>query len=221
MTNIKKPSPMESRFLDDDPSEGHREPQDLQFGAGHLEAIQTTCEAIGQIMETWGFKKILGMLWAFLYLCPEPASAKDICTHLKISPASVSITLQDLQRWQVVKKISPVGNRRDYYVAEHDTWKMIRKVLREREKSQMENVQTKLDTALQALNKELATKADLKSKRTSQFQKIRLEDLQAVTGVALGLLEGFIGEGQLDVSPIFSLLKPYNQLAIETKRTRS
>ncbi|MEZ4815876.1 MAG: hypothetical protein R3A80_11865 [Bdellovibrionota bacterium] len=101
---------------------------ELEFGPGNQEAIRITCEAIGQIIEGWGFKKIMGTRWAFLYLCPEPATSKDICTHLKISPALASITLQDLLRWGVVSKQSSIGKRLDYYVAEHDIWKMVRKV---------------------------------------------------------------------------------------------
>src|SRR5690606_36512243 len=108
----------------------------------------------------------------FLYLCPEPASAKDICDTLKVSPALVSITLQHLQRWEVVKKISPLGKRKDYYVAEHDLWKMIRKVFAERERRQVETVQHKLGLALEALEKERNSRPDLKSKRTCQFQTI-------------------------------------------------
>jgi DNA-binding transcriptional regulator GbsR (MarR family) len=129
----------------------------------------------------------------------------------------VSITLQDLLRWGVVKKISPLGKRRDYYVAEHDVWKMIRKVFREREKTQMENVQAKLQNAMGALAAETNARPDLKSKRTCQFQKVRIEDLLAVTRVAVQLLDSFINDGKMDVAPIFSVLKPYNQLAIGGK----
>jgi DNA-binding transcriptional regulator GbsR (MarR family) len=159
----------------------------------------------------------MGMIWAFLYLCPEPASAKDICSALGISPALASITLQDLQRWQVVKKITPIGKRRDYYVAEHDVWKMIRKVLREREKAGMEMVKSRLQEALEALHHEESRTLDLRSRRTSQFQKVRLEDLLSTTQTAMRLVDTLIDAGQLNVAPIFALLKPYQQLAKSVK----
>ncbi|MBS1985802.1 MAG: hypothetical protein JST16_16710 [Bdellovibrionales bacterium] len=193
------------------------EPAELEFGPGNEEAIRHTCEAIGQIIEAWGFKKVMGMTWAFLYLCPEPASAKDICKALSISPALVSITLQDLIRWQVVRKLSPVGKRRDYYVAEHDVWKMLRKVLRERERMRMEEVRFKLRSAVEALDTERAQRPDLKSKRTCQFQKVRVEDLLTMTDTALTILDGLVDEGRMSVGPLFSLLKPYQQLAKAVK----
>jgi HTH-type transcriptional regulator, glycine betaine synthesis regulator len=196
-------------FSNEDGEESSRVPQDLEFGEGNYEAIRHTCEGIGQIIESWGFKKIMGMTWAFLYLCPEPASAKDICKALNISPALVSITLQDLLRWQVVKKISPLGKRRDYYTAEHDMWKMLNKILENKERPQVENVKQKLDLALAALVQENRTRPDLKSKRTCQFQRVRIEDLQSITHCALNLIDNITQEGMVDIGPINGILKPY------------
>jgi DNA-binding transcriptional regulator GbsR (MarR family) len=184
-----------------------------QFGPGNQEAMRTSCEAIGQIIESWGFKKIMGTMWAFLYLCPEPATSKDICKNLKISPALASITLQDLQRWGVVTKISSIGKRLDYYVAEHDIWKMIRRVFREREKMAIEHVQKRLGDAMKSLDKELDSRMDIKSRRTTQFQKLRLEDLLKATQNANDLMEGFIELASLDIAPIFEALKPYTNVA--------
>ena len=187
-------------------------PGELEFGPGNREAMAHTCEAVGRVMEVWGFKKIMGMTWAFLYLCPEPACAKDICQGLSVSPALVSITLQELLQWEVVQKISPLGKRRDYYLAEHDIWKMIRKVLHERGKREMAWVEQKLNAALKDLEKEKTTALQLKSKRTCQFQKIRIEDLVGATHSAQDILELFMNFGKVDISPIYSALKPQEEL---------
>lgn len=205
------------KHLRDPDTEMEPIPQELDFGPGNDAAIRHTCEAIGQIIESWGFKKIMGMTWAFLYLCPEPASSKDICKALGISPALASITLQDLVHWGVIRKISPMGQRRDFYTAEHDVWKMIRKVLRDRERNQMSLVQEKLRAGIEALNNEQAARPDLKSKRTCQFQKIRIEDLLQVTDSAIQLLDMLVDDGKMDIGPLFSLLKPYHQLAKTVK----
>lgn len=208
-----RPKTALSSLYADDEDAGPGPEATLEFGEGNYEAIQHTCEAIGHVMESWGFKKIMGMTWAFLYLCPEPASAKDICSALKVSPALVSITLQELLRWDVVKKLSPMGKRRDYYVAEHDVWKMIRRVLKEREYAQIEKVRGKLSLAIEALDTEKEARPDLKSKRTCQFQRLRIEDLEAITMTAQSLLDAFVCDGKVDCSPIFSALKPYTSHA--------
>jgi DNA-binding transcriptional regulator GbsR (MarR family) len=200
----------DSLFDNEEVEESTRIPQALEFGEGNYEAIRHTCEAIGQIIESWGFKKIMGMTWAFLYLCPEPASAKDICSALNISPALVSITLQDLLRWQVVRKISPIGKRRDYYIAEHDMRKMLNQVIENRERPQVENVKQKLAMALGALDQENRSRPDLKSKRTCQFQRVRIEDLMSITDMAMGLMDAVTKDGRIDILPINGVLKPYH-----------
>lgn len=201
-----------SPFFEDDDTETTLVPNDLEFGPGNEAAMAHTCEAIGRIIEAWGFKKIMGMIWAFLYLCPEPACAKDICKALSISPALVSITIQELLQWGVVRKLSPIGKRRDYYIAEHDIWRMVRKVLHERGKREMESIQEKLESALSALENEKNISPQLKSKRTCQFQKIRIEDLLGATNTAQNILSLFMEVGKVDVSPIQQSLKPYTAL---------
>ena len=100
---------IKSSFHDnDDGEESSWVPNDLVFGKGNLEAIRHTCEAIGSFMEMWGFKKILGSTWAFLYLCPEPAAAKDICKALNISPALVPFRICCVGR--SLKKSAPWAN---------------------------------------------------------------------------------------------------------------
>lgn len=213
MSNKRSQQHMNSQLDDEsgifEGEESSRIPQDLEFGEGNYEAIHLTCEAIGQIIESWGFKKIMGMTWAFLYLCPEPACAKDMCKALNVSPALVSITLQELLRWQVVKKISPIGKRRDYYVAEHDLWKMLSKIVEYREKPQVEIVEDKLNLALGALDNENRSRPDLKSKRTCQFQRVRIEDLKKISNTAKMLMDQMTEKGSADLLPLNNVLQPY------------
>ena len=38
-------------------------------------ASEAVADTIGQLVEFWGFKRIMGRLWTVLYLEPEPISA--------------------------------------------------------------------------------------------------------------------------------------------------
>lgn len=100
-------------------------------------AMYEACEAVGRVMELWGFKRIHGMVWTYIYLSARPVSALDVKTGLGISTGLVSMTLADLQRWGVVHRRSPPNERRDYFEAEANIWRPILKVLREREFYQM------------------------------------------------------------------------------------
>lgn len=115
--------------------------------------LYRACEAVGQVMELWGFKRIHGMIWTYIFLQPHPVSAREIREGLGISSGLVSMTLQELQHWDVVHRHSPPGERKDYYRAEFNVGKPILKVLREREYYQ---IGVMLDT-LKGVRAELAS----------------------------------------------------------------
>jgi DNA-binding transcriptional regulator GbsR (MarR family) len=91
------------------------------------------CEAVGATMELWGFKRVHGMVWMYIFLQPKPVSAAEIKCALGISTGLVSMTLHELLHWDVVHRQSPPGDRKDYYSAELNIARPIMKVLRERE----------------------------------------------------------------------------------------
>src|SRR5262245_35976917 len=69
-------------------------------------------DAVGRLIEFWGFKRNMGRVWAVLYLSPDPLSADDLRHALKISSGAVSMTLSELQRWGVVRKVWVQGERK-------------------------------------------------------------------------------------------------------------
>ena len=82
-------------------------------------------DSIGRLIEFWGFKRNMGRLWSILYLSGRPHSAPEIQEKLQLSAGAVSMTLNELVRWGVVKKVWLQGERRDHYAAEGNFWKMI------------------------------------------------------------------------------------------------
>ena len=75
-------------------------------------------DSIGRLIEFWGFKRNMGRLWAILYLSERPLSAPEMQDRLQLSSGAVSMTLNELTRWGVVKKVWLQGERRDHYAAE-------------------------------------------------------------------------------------------------------
>lgn len=95
--------------------------------------VLKVADAVGALMEEWGFKRNMGRVWAMLYLEQGPLSAADIGERLSLSSGAMSMLLTELQQWSVVKKSWVPGERRDYWEAETSIWKMVSRVLRERE----------------------------------------------------------------------------------------
>jgi HTH-type transcriptional regulator, glycine betaine synthesis regulator len=95
--------------------------------------VLRVADAVGALMEAWGFKRNMGRLWALLYLEQRPLSAADIGDRLALSTGAVSMLLTELQQWSIVKKTWIPGERREHYEAETSIWKMVSRVFRERE----------------------------------------------------------------------------------------
>src|SRR5512140_3237379 len=95
-------------------------------------------EAMGRITSFWGFSKIMGQLYALLYLSPRPLTLDEMSESLSISKGNSSINIRSLERWNMVKTVWVKGDRKDYYEAETDFWKIVKGVLREREKKEFD-----------------------------------------------------------------------------------
>ena len=90
-------------------------------------------EAVGQVIEFWGFKRNQGRVWAHLYLSTSPKSAADLQAELGMSKGAVSMLVRELEYWRVLKKRRRPNQRAWFYSAETDLREMIGRVLKERE----------------------------------------------------------------------------------------
>jgi DNA-binding transcriptional regulator GbsR (MarR family) len=124
-------------------------------------------------MQFWGFKRPMGRLWAVLYLSPAPISAADLAVYLKMSSGAVSMALTDLERWGAVTRTWIPGDRKDYFVAEPSVWKLVQRVVRERELGLVKD----FGASLEAAESEL-----------SQLQAQTTQDLTPAFGYKLGRL---------------------------------
>jgi DNA-binding transcriptional regulator GbsR (MarR family) len=119
--------------------------------AAAREAELLAADAIGDVIEHWGFRKVLGRIWTVLFLAAEPLPAAVIGERLQMSAGAVSMSLTELQRWGVVKRVWRPGERREFFEAETDFWKMISKVFDERERLIAESVRERLERATAVL----------------------------------------------------------------------
>jgi DNA-binding transcriptional regulator GbsR (MarR family) len=114
-------------------------------------AVLKVADAVGALMESWGFKRNMGRMWAVLYLETQPLSAADLGERLGLSTGAVSMLLNELEQWNIVKKTWVVGERREHFEAETSIWKMISRVFRERELRWIRTAQESFETAQQEL----------------------------------------------------------------------
>lgn len=91
--------------------------------------VRRFIEAGGNTTHAFGLGRLIGRMFALLYLSPRPRSLDDIATSLAISKASASMTIRQLEVWHAVRHVPVEGDRRDYYEAETEFRQIVRRGL--------------------------------------------------------------------------------------------
>ena len=160
-------------------------------------------DSIGRLIEFWGFKRNMGRLWAILYLSDRPLSAPEIQERLQLSSGAVSMTLNELTRWGVVKKVWLQGERRDHYAAEGNFWKMISRVFNERERVEVLDAIDIMEDAIRFLNDKAKEPGE---RARAQFQEERIRELLDLARLGKQLLDALIKDAKVDGSPLMKVL---------------
>jgi DNA-binding transcriptional regulator GbsR (MarR family) len=165
-------------------------------------ALLATCDAVGDIIRFWGFKKLTGVVWCFLYLSREPRSAREIQEALGISTGSVSMTLRELLHWGVVSRSASFGERSQRFTAEADLWRMVSRVLRERDLREIEKtLQTLRDSGEQFLDPRTDEDSDL-----ARFRAERIGEMIRAGELVAQLLGKLLTTGRLNIRPLWPFI---------------
>lgn len=162
-------------------------------------------EVVGRLIEFWGFKRTMGRIWGVLYLSPEPLSAEELRQALSLSSGAVSMTVAELTRWGVVRKVWIQGERKDYFTAEVQLWKMISRVWSEREKAEVASAVESLEEALRKLDDE-PIRGDAKQAKRIELQRERIRQLLDLARLGHRLIDGFVRTAKLDAEPLVRFL---------------
>ena len=71
----------------------------------------------------------MAQIHALLLISPESMSADEIMEELNISRGNADMNLRGLIDWGLVSKKHRSGERRDYFYAEKDIWKVAQQVI--------------------------------------------------------------------------------------------
>jgi len=150
-----------------------REPawRDAELGAA---------DAMGRLMEFWGFRRHMGRIWTVLYLSPDPMSTAQLSDTLMLSSSAVSLSLGELVRWGAVRKTWRPGERKDFYEAETRVRKLLRRVYERRELNLIREA-TEAFTAAQRSLEEAVPTEDRRAQRRVAHMRKRLTRLAALS----------------------------------------
>ena len=151
---------------------------------------QQVVNAVGRVIEFWGFKRNHGRLWAFLYMRREPFSSTELQEALELSKGAVSMITRDLLQWEVVDRSRVSGSQAWHFRARSDFLSMIRNVLSDRELRLIERVEADLAAAAR----------DAKEEDASQEVVDRIERMRRLADMVRNALDLFLQSSQIDVT---------------------
>ncbi len=117
--------------------------RDAEVGKAQADSLRAVndsmLEGLGRLAEYFGFSKVMGQLYGALLLSVEPMSLDDLAAVLQKSKASVSVSMRTLEHLGMVREVWVRGERRKFYEAETDFWKIAINVLSSRELRDLEH----------------------------------------------------------------------------------
>ena len=157
-------------------------------------AVLRVADAVGALIENWGFKRNMGRMWTVLYLEDHPLTAAELGERLGLSTGSVSMLLTEMQQWGVIKKTWVVGERREHFEPETSIWKLVSRVMRDRELNWIRSAHDEFERA----GGELAQGKDARRKLIAE----RIEGLTQLALVGQHLLESVLQGDAVETLPL-------------------
>src|SRR5882672_1944185 len=86
----------------------------------------------------WGINRTMAQIHALLLISPDPITQDDIMEQLNISRGNVNMNTRDLVDWGLVDRVLIPGERKEFFSAEKDIWKVSTQIIKERKKRELD-----------------------------------------------------------------------------------
>ncbi len=117
----------------------------------------------------WGINRTMAQVHALLLVTADPLSQDDLMEQLNISRGNANMNIRELIDWGLVDRVIVPGERKEFFTAEKDIWKVSRLIIKERKKRE-------LDPMLKLLDQLKEVEGDKKDRNIKQF-------VDTVTGI--------------------------------------
>jgi len=106
----------------------------MDYSEGRLKFI----ESWGQLAAEWGVSRTMGQIHGLLLTSTDPLCANQVTEFLDISRGNGSQNIRALMEWGLVHKSDVEGSRKDYFIAEKDMWTILRAIIANRKRKELE-----------------------------------------------------------------------------------
>ena len=140
------------------------------------EAKQQFTQSWGILGSQWGINRTMAQVHALLLIASAPLSTDNIMEELSISRGNANMNVRDLMNWGLVDKVIVQGDRKEYFSAEKDIWKVATKIMYQRKKRE-------LDPMLKVLNQLSDIEGDKRNSEVKAFTET-IEGIKKFAGQA-------------------------------------
>ena len=159
---------------------------------------QEFIELWGDMGARWGVPRSMTELHALLYIVGTPMNTDEIMKQLSISRGNASMTLRTLLDWGIITRAHRPDDRKDYYIAEQDVWKLFATVARARKRRELEPLTARLNS--------LSLKSNADATSDGVAHRERIESMLQFIIQFDGLSERFLSMGGLSLDILSKLI---------------
>ena len=109
------------------------------------EARQQFISSWGAFGTHWGINRSMAQIHALLLISAEPLSQDDMMEELRISRGNANMNIRELINWGLAERTLQPGERKEYFTAEKNIWKVVKLIVKERKKRELEPMLHLLD----------------------------------------------------------------------------
>jgi DNA-binding transcriptional regulator GbsR (MarR family) len=133
------------------------------------EAKQQFISSWGAFGTHWGINRTMAQIHALLLVSPDPLTQDHIMEELNISRGNTNMNIRELINWGLVERVILPGERKEFFSAEKNIWKVVTQIVKERKKRELEPM-------LQLLDRLEQVEGDRRDKEVKSF-------VDTVTGI--------------------------------------
>ena len=125
-----------------------------EYSTSYLAARNEFVQLWGDMASSWGINKTMSQIHALLYAESEALHTDEIMSILGISRGNANMNLRRLLDWELIRKVQFEGDRKDYFSAETDVWKIVNTIIRERQQREIAPIRARLGECINLLERD-------------------------------------------------------------------
>ena len=159
---------------------------------------------LSRISEFWGYPRAMGGIYAALYLSPRPVSLDGLVPLVGVTKGAISTNIRAMEQLGMVHRSVRAGDRKDYYEADTDFWKIAKTVLERRQKPEFDAA---LGGVSQTLERVRAGSRHGQDAELARFYEQRLEAMESFFHTLDGIVAALLQLERLRAGGLKSLLR--------------